>query len=41
LNTSALDGFGFYTWNAGWWPDLHSWTDLQPAVPYIHNSCVP
>ena len=41
LNTNGLDGFGFYTWDAGWWPDLHSWTDLQPAVPYIHNTCVP
>jgi hypothetical protein len=40
LNTNALDGFGFYTWDAGWWPDLHSWTDLQPAVPYIYNTCV-
>ncbi len=39
LNTSALDGFGFYTWHAGWWPDLHSWTDLQPAIPYIYNNC--
>ena len=40
LNTNALDGFAFYTWDAGWWPDLHSWTDLQPAVPYIFNTCV-
>lgn len=39
LNTNALDGFGFYTWDAGWWPDLHEWTDLQPAVPYIYNNC--
>jgi hypothetical protein len=39
LNTSALDGFGFYTWDAGWWPDLHDWTDLQPAIPYIYNTC--
>jgi hypothetical protein len=39
LNTSALDGFGFYTWDAGWWGDLHSWTDLQPAVPYIYDTC--
>jgi hypothetical protein len=39
LNTSALDGFGFYTWDAGWWPDLHSWFDLQPAIPYIHKNC--
>jgi hypothetical protein len=40
LNTSALDGFGYYTWDAGWWPDLHSWTDLQPAVPYVHDNCL-
>ncbi len=40
LNTKALEGFGFYTWDAGWWPDLHSWTDLQPAVPYIYTNCV-
>jgi S-layer homology domain len=39
LNTSALDGFGFYTWHAGWWSDLHSWPALQPAVQYIHDSC--
>jgi hypothetical protein len=39
LNTSALDGFGFYTWHAGWWSDLHSWTELQPAVPYVYNHC--
>jgi hypothetical protein len=39
LNTNALDGFAYYTWNAGWWPDLHSWTDLQPGVPYIYNNC--
>jgi hypothetical protein len=38
LNTSALDGFGFYTWDAGWWSDLHNWTELQPAVQYI-KSC--
>jgi hypothetical protein len=40
LNTSALDGFGFYTWDAGWWSDLHSWTDLLPAIPYVHGTCV-
>ncbi len=39
LRTSALDGFGFYTWDAGWWPDLHAWPDLQPAIPYIYNNC--
>ncbi len=39
LNTSALDGFGFYTWDAGWWPDLHEWPDLQPGIPYIHDNC--
>ncbi len=39
LGTRALDGFGFYTWNAGWWPDLHSWTDLQPAVSFLNSTC--
>ena len=39
LNTSALDGFAFYTWHAGWWSDLHSWPDLQPAVAYIYTNC--
>jgi hypothetical protein len=39
LQTSALDGFGFYTWDAGWWPDLHSWPDLQPAMLYIRDHC--
>jgi hypothetical protein len=34
LNTSALDGFGFYTWHAGWWSDLQL-AELQPAVQYI------
>jgi hypothetical protein len=38
LNTSALDGFGFYTWDAGWWSDLHNWSELQPAIQYI-KSC--
>jgi len=40
MNTNGLDGFGFYTWDAGWWSDLHSWTDLQPAIPYIHDTCI-
>jgi len=40
INTFALDGFGFYTWDAGWWPDLHIWTDLQPAIPYVHDYCL-
>jgi hypothetical protein len=37
LNTDGLDGFGFYTWDAGWWPDLHSWSELQPAIPYVRT----
>ncbi len=41
LNTQALDGFGYYTWDAGWWADLQGWSDLQPAVPYINNTCTP
>ncbi len=40
LRTSALDGFGFYTWDAGWWPDLHDWPDLQPAVLFAHDNCI-
>jgi hypothetical protein len=40
IRTSNLNGFGFYTWDAGWWPDLHGWPDLQPAIPYIHQNCV-
>jgi hypothetical protein len=40
LNTTALDGFGYYTWDAGWWSDLNSWTDLQPAIPYVANTCL-
>jgi hypothetical protein len=38
IKTNSLDGFGYYTWDAGWWPDLHSWTDLQPAIPYVESS---
>ncbi len=40
LNTSALDGFGYYTWNAGWWPDLRQWTELHPAVRFIYDNYV-
>jgi len=40
LNTNALDGFAYYTWYAGWWSDLHSWTALHPAIPYINTTCV-
>ncbi len=40
LNTSALDGFGYYTWDATWYDgDLSSWPDLQPALPYVHQTC--
>jgi hypothetical protein len=38
INTNALDGFGYYTWDEGWYSgNLKKWTDLQPAVPYIYN----
>jgi hypothetical protein len=38
INTSALDGFMYYTWDEGWYSgNLKRWTDLQPAVLYIHN----
>ena len=40
LQTTALDGFGFYTWDAGWWSDLHAWPDLQPAILDIHDNCI-
>jgi len=40
LQTSALDGFGFYTWDAGWWSDLHGWPDLQPAILNIYDNCI-
>jgi len=39
LNTGGLTGFGFYTWDADWWPDLREWPDLQPAVPNVHQNC--
>jgi hypothetical protein len=40
LSTSALDGYVYYTWSATWWPDLSEWLDLQPAIPFVHSSCV-
>lgn len=40
LNTGALDGYGYYTWDAGWWPDLHQWADLQSAIPYVYQNCI-
>jgi hypothetical protein len=40
LHTTALDGFGFYTWDAGWWPDLHNWPDLYPAILFTHDNCI-
>jgi hypothetical protein len=41
LNTKALDGFGFYTWDEGWYSgNLKKWTDLQPAVAYINSNCI-
>ena len=41
LNTSALDGFMYYTWDEGWYTgNLKKWTDLQPGVKMIHDSCV-
>jgi hypothetical protein len=36
---AGVDGLGFYTWDAGWWGDLHAWTDLQPAVLWIWQNC--
>jgi hypothetical protein len=40
IRLGVLKGFGYYTWDAGWWPDLHSWTDLHPAVSYTWQNCV-
>ncbi len=41
LNTSALDGFMYYTWDEGWYTgNLKKWTDLQPGVKAIYDSCV-
>ena len=41
VNSGSLDGFGFYTWDEGWYTgNLKSFTDLQPAIPYIHSTCV-
>jgi hypothetical protein len=39
LRNSIVDGFGYYTWDAGWWPDLHDWPDLQPAILFTHDNC--
>ena len=40
VNSGSLDGFGFYTWDEGWYTgNLKSFTDLQPAVPYIRDTC--
>jgi hypothetical protein len=36
---AGLDGFGYYTWDANWWPDLSEWTDLRPAVDYVSKNC--
>lgn len=36
LDTNNLDGFGYYTWDEGWYSgNLKKWTDLQPAISYI------
>jgi hypothetical protein len=41
VNSGSLDGFGFYTWDEGWYTgNLKSFTDLQPAVPYIRDTCL-
>lgn len=36
LDTKALDGYGFYTWRAGWWAqgDLSQWPEMWPLIPY-------
>ena len=41
LNSDDLDGFGYYTWDEGWYTgNLKKFTSLQPAVPYITANCV-
>jgi hypothetical protein len=39
IQTGALDGFIYYTWDA-WWPDLHQWTELHPAIPFIYDNYI-
>jgi 3',5'-cyclic AMP phosphodiesterase CpdA len=36
---TGIGGFGYYTWDANWWPDLKEWADLQPAVPWVAQNC--
>lgn len=37
--STGIDGFGYYTWAADWWPDLSEWSDLQPAIPWAYQNC--
>lgn len=40
-NTNALDGFGYYTWDEGWYSgNLKKWTELWPAVSYVWQNCM-
>lgn len=41
INTGALDGYGYYTWDEGWYTgNLKKWTDLQPAIAHVRNTCM-
>jgi pectate lyase len=41
INSKNLDGFGYYTWDEGWYTgNLKKYTDLQPAVSYIYNNFI-
>lgn len=41
LNSNSLDGFGYYTWDEGWYTgNLKGYPDLQPGVSYINANCV-
>jgi hypothetical protein len=42
-DTGAIDGFGYYTYRAGWWAngDLAGWPDMQPLIPYVYSLLYP
>jgi hypothetical protein len=41
LNSSALDGYGYYTWDEGWYTgNLKKYNDLQPAIRIVYDSWV-
>jgi hypothetical protein len=39
IETNGLDGFGFYTWDEGWYTgNLKKYTDLQPAIRWVYDN---